>query len=191
MQSLFFVSIWKASLQVLRQLHLCFPWHWESLPGPAQCPPWPSSVIYKTRYPCTLKICTQSSIFNNILYVVSCHIVTVSLSCHPIISYHHIISSSSLLSFFCYLCHLCFIVCSHLSSFLQALTTALHVIVMICVSLTLTTFLPSIDISFACELHTQGVIHVSVLFIARQFKFASNDYGDQLRAKTVASWTRH
>ena len=41
----FLVSIWKDSLQVFRQLHLCFPWHWESLPGTAQCPPWPSSDI--------------------------------------------------------------------------------------------------------------------------------------------------
>ena len=68
-----------------------------------------------------------------LLYIVSCHLVILSSSWHPIISYHHIISSSSLLPFSCYLCHPCLIACSHSSTFSQALTAALHVMVVICV----------------------------------------------------------
>ena len=41
----FHVSIWKDSLKVFMQLHLCVPWYWESLPDTAQCPPWPSSTL--------------------------------------------------------------------------------------------------------------------------------------------------
>ena len=41
----FLFSIWKDSLQAFRQLHLCFLWHWESIPDTAQCQSWPSSDI--------------------------------------------------------------------------------------------------------------------------------------------------
>ena len=89
-----------------------------------------------------------SPCYLDILSIVSlypCHLVTSSSSSYVTLSSCHLGILSS-----CHLVTLSSCHHAHSPSFSQALTTALHVMVVICVLLTLTTFRPSNHISIAC-----------------------------------------
>ena len=98
------------------------------------------------------KNCLKTIGFLRFLVIVSCHLVILS-SCHLVTLSSYVTLSS------CHLvimssCHLVILSSchhAHSPSFSQALTTALHVMVVFCVLLTLTTFRPSNDISIACD----------------------------------------